>query len=140
MLFGRVLFSCSTGMFWQPAISLVVIMEQHKLGIVFFTPLHCWQRWHTPTNNASWGMFAGYLMGNILQTWIETGLQYILSDWFKPIPNVSCRLALIWLAEWMEFMGIMHCTRQIKTSSFSNKGEGRLHTGKPSTVFKALAV
>lgn len=82
----------------------------------------------------------GILMVNILQTWIETRLQYILSDWFKPIPNVSCRLALIWLAEWMEFMGIMHCTRQIKTSSFSNKGEGRLHTGKPSTVFKALSV
>lgn len=82
----------------------------------------------------------GILMVNILQTWIETRLQYIWSDWFKPIPNVSCRLALIWLSEWMEFMGIMHCTRQIKTSSFSNKGGGRLHTGKPGMVFKALAV
>lgn len=67
-------FSSSTGMFWQPAISLVVIMEQHKLDLVFFTPLQCWQRWGTPTNNASWGMFAGYLMVNILQTWIETRL------------------------------------------------------------------
>lgn len=132
-------FSHGTGTFWQPAVSLAVIMEQHKLDLVFFTLLAIVR--HLNKQCILKSVCRVFWMVNILQTWIETRLQYILkSDWYKPIPNVSCRLALIWLAEWMEFMGIIHCTRQIKTSSFSNKGEGRLHTGKPSTVFKALAM
>lgn len=37
-------FSHGTGMFWQAAVSLVVITEQHELDIVFFTSLHSWKR------------------------------------------------------------------------------------------------